>query len=465
MKLEEIEIEKIRPNPANVRMDAENDPTLERLADEIGTMGVVTPILVYPHPDIDGDYMVQEGHRRRLAALRAGLSTMPCLVLDAPARGELADLEVMMTTGRNHKPLNVLEEAHGFQRMLDLGLSESTIGKKFKKPKSEILTKARLTKAPEPIQDAYSFGRLDLLDVKKLQDLEDQGATGIVDRVVEEIARNEKMKYRTNVAHKIADAERRQRGETNQQRLDEAGAKQAPNDASYNGKFARATDLDSDAEHISAGHLYMIDFDGETTWWAPLKKAVEVSEEEKAEKQRIRALNGGLGISFRVREQFLVDQVRKKDGGVSEKQDTALLLDALWSDIRRLDDHLLGDVVGIMPPDGDMWTEAYTDWTERCRKKLAAFTWRQLARLAAVAKHRDLDKKLRTTGGFDRVGRSEYGSNEGVWRHRADWYRLLQDGFGYRLDQSEQDALAWAIDKAGESRDLANDVEVRDADH
>src|SRR6185312_5393755 len=151
-RLEELQIEMIRVNPANIRSDIDtNTDKMQRLSNEIKTMGLVEPLRVYPHPEIEGDYLLQDGHRRRLAAIAAGLSTVPCLIVDAPKRGTLEDIEVMMTTGRNHEILTVLEEARGFQAMLDLGLSESTIEKKYKKPKSEIATKAKIDKAPEGV--------------------------------------------------------------------------------------------------------------------------------------------------------------------------------------------------------------------------------------------------------------------------------------------------------------------------
>ena len=112
---EEIQIEKVRANPANIREDLGD---MERLAAEVKTVGIRSPLVVYPHPDIEGDFMIQEGHRRRQAALAAGLSELPCIIVEAPKR-PAEDVEVMLSTGRNHKPLTRLEEARGESRFLE----------------------------------------------------------------------------------------------------------------------------------------------------------------------------------------------------------------------------------------------------------------------------------------------------------------------------------------------------------
>ena len=449
--IEDVQIEKIRPNPANIRDEIDTDgEAMQRLASEVATLGIVSPLLVYPHPQIEGDYMVQEGHRRRLAALRVGLSTVPCIIREAPARGELADLEVMMTTGRNHQPLTALEEARGFQRMLDLGLNESTIGKKFKRPKSEVLAKARLAAAPEPVRNAYGHGLMDLEQAKALQDLEDAGKADVFERVVEKLDAEAGRGWKVNVSREIHAATLEVESERETERLTAMGAKAAPMDVGYSGKFDEADNDLTDQEHIDAGHVFKIQRhgDGEVHWYAPRAQAkAAASEEEKAEKHTLRALAGGLAISFRVRREFLVEQVRSKDGGVDEATDKEMLLELLWPELARLDDELLGDISGIhKPADADLsgygegW-QKYQDWKAKVKARFATFSWRQLTRAYALREHQDTDKQLRYPKNFDR---SVY-----EWSFRKRWLDRVQAWFGYRLDQSEQDTLEHFKAKGG----------------
>src|SRR5829696_5956229 len=67
-------------DPDNVRRDGAGD--LDTLAASIRAHGLLQPLGVARE---GAGYRVVYGSRRREAALRAGLSTVPCLLVDAPA--------------------------------------------------------------------------------------------------------------------------------------------------------------------------------------------------------------------------------------------------------------------------------------------------------------------------------------------------------------------------------------------
>ncbi|MBM6622641.1 ParB N-terminal domain-containing protein [Micrococcaceae bacterium RIT802] len=445
-RLEELQIEMIRVNPANIRSEIDTGTDkMQRLTAELKTMGMVEPLQVYPHPDIEGDYMLRDGHRRRLAAIAAGLSTVPCLIVDAPKRGTLDDVEVMMTTGRNHEPLTVLEEARGFQALLDLGMNESTIGKKFKKPKSEVVAKAKLTQAPEGVQKAYGYQRLDLEGVKRLQELEAGGAADVYERVTARIEERATGATLIDMERLILTEERDLEKQRLLESVEALGAEKAPYEASYGGQWVEAPAM-SDHEHAEAGDKYLIhtpySYDNDNpestvTWYRKSKKAaVEVSDEEKAEKEQLRALAGGLGISFQVRRTFLAKQVADPLGGVNQATDQEMLFELLWPDISRLDDELLGDITGIhKPEDADEYGkhDIRLGWLGKVEARFRTFSWRQLVRAYALYENQDTDKQLRNVKNFDRTTYE--------WRTRQKWLTRLQTWFGYRLDQSEQDVL------------------------
>ncbi|ALV45811.1 hypothetical protein MB46_10300 [Arthrobacter alpinus] len=455
-RFEEIAIEKVRANKANIRLDLGD---LERLTEEIRTMGVVSPVVVYPHPELEGDFLVKDGHRRRQASINAGKSFLPCIVEDAPVRGEMDDVEAMLTTGRNHLALSVLEEAQGFQRLLDLGLNESTIGKKFKKPKSEIIAKARVKRSPEAVQQAYGFGRLDLEGVKKLQELEDSGQGGLYDRVVESIENGDK-RFTLDLERTIARAEQEQAKAVLQARMEAIGAPTAPDDVHGSNKWDRVRDVEgeelSDEEHVAAGHYWTTSYDGSRTYWfSPLAVArPDISEAEKAEKQRLRALNAELSISYPVRRQFIANQIRSKDGA-GEDADKELLFDLLWGDITKMDDETLGDISGIhKPADADGYVEENA-WRDRVKAVLQKMSWRQLARAATYGQRKDTDRQLRFAKSFDRTVYD--------WSNRRSWLEQVQTHFGYRFDQAEQDVLELFKTKGGSysSRNLTEGTNRR----
>ena len=441
---EEIQIEKVRANPANIREDLGD---MERLAAEVKTVGIRSPLVVYPHPDIEGDFMIQEGHRRRQAALAAGLSELPCIIVEAPKR-PAEDVEVMLSTGRNHKPLTRLEEARGFQTLLDLGLNESTIGKKFKQPKSEVVTKARITKADEKLRDAYGKGAIDLVAAKRLQDLEDAGRTGVYERVVDQVHTQATRGYATgNVERAIAEAELQEEIRTEKERLTALGGEEGAPDISYSGKYSPVHGL-TDEEHVAAGHLWRVGHnygseEATTTWYAKNAKAKpEPTEQEKAEKQQLRALAGGLAISYRVRRQFVVEQILDPQGGVDQATDQRMLFELLVPGLLEMDDEVLVDLTGIARPEGaeQMYSPKRTEWVGKVRDRLSTFTWRQLARAYALRRYEESDRALRNPKSFER----DY-----YWSDRRDWLNNVQQWFGYRLDQTEQDTLTFFRDKAG----------------
>ena len=68
------EISDFPDHPFKVRMVE----SMTELADSVKERGVLHPMLVRPMPD--GGYQMVAGHRRKMAAELAGLSTVPCIV-------------------------------------------------------------------------------------------------------------------------------------------------------------------------------------------------------------------------------------------------------------------------------------------------------------------------------------------------------------------------------------------------
>lgn len=467
MNYDEVDISRVRPNPANIR---EGLGDLTRLTAEVMTMGVQQPLKVYPHPTLAGDFLIQDGHRRRQAAVNAGKTRLPVLIVDPPARGELDDVETMLTTGRNHQALTRMEEARGFQRLLDLGLNESTIGKKFKQPKSEIVAKARVAASTESVQSLYGRGGFDLEDVKRLQDLEDAGQVGVFEEVLGKLDEAVSLNRGVSLPNLIARATDEQVLTAVRDELTAMGGVEAPEEAYYSNQFDRVfptgEDDDNTVEaHIAAGHLFYVTYsDPAPKWYRKLTVAKpSLSDIEKAEKQAQRKLSPGLSAAFQVRRRFIAEQIRTKNGGTSEAADKGMLFNALWNDISRLDAVTLGDIVGFHRPDDcDDYTPVGRAWMEKVKTAMAGLSWRQLARAAAYSARQDTDKQLRFAKNFDRTSYD--------WSHRRAWLHEAQANFGYQLDPTEIEALQHFADKGGsyhpstipegENRNPEEDVEI-----
>lgn len=57
-----------------------DEAELEQLTENVRSSGILQPLIVRVHPTIQGDFEIVAGHRRREAARRAGMETVPCQV-------------------------------------------------------------------------------------------------------------------------------------------------------------------------------------------------------------------------------------------------------------------------------------------------------------------------------------------------------------------------------------------------
>lgn len=117
--LKQISIELIDPHPENPR---KNLGDLTELAESIKTNGIMQNLTVVPKDD--GRYMAVIGHRRLAAAKLAGLETVPCAVVDMDRKTQLS---TMLLENMQRSELSYIEQADGFQLMLDLGETVESI--------------------------------------------------------------------------------------------------------------------------------------------------------------------------------------------------------------------------------------------------------------------------------------------------------------------------------------------------
>lgn len=451
-RFEEVQIDRVRPNEANIREDMGD---MVSLTAELKTIGIRNPLLVYPHPLVEGDFLVQDGHRRLQAARDNGALFVPCLVVDAPKRGLREDVEVMLSTGRAAKVLNPLEVSFGFEQLVADGMDETTIGKKYKIPKSEVVARARVLSQPKKLQDRFAAGQVDLVTMKRIQELEDSGATEVFDAVVAEVDRRGDNKWNYDVEKLIVESERDVAVAAVKAELDGAGAVRGDYNMPYDGKHDKVEDSLSVEGHVEAGHKYLFQHGTASVYWYEKRVVAKpvVSAEEIAEKQIQRSLDADLSIQGRVRQKFLIDQVIAKDGGAGATADFDLLFTLMWDRIGRADDELLATLSGITEPvepvepdDVDNYDEdtVHDEWLARVKKQFRKFTWQQLARAAAVANNWHNDDSLSSVKGFDR--------DKYEWATHRDWLTTVQESFGYRLDETERNAVLWGETRGGTSR-------------
>ncbi|SAY49973.1 Chromosome-partitioning protein ParB (plasmid) [Komagataeibacter rhaeticus] len=78
MELREVDPKTLLDNPENPRKSAPNEAEERQLALNVKAVGIIHPPLVRETP---GGLMIVAGHRRRRAAVRAGLKTIQVTVV------------------------------------------------------------------------------------------------------------------------------------------------------------------------------------------------------------------------------------------------------------------------------------------------------------------------------------------------------------------------------------------------
>jgi len=150
-----VPIDLVQRNPGQPRKSFD-ETELNELASSIRTHGVLQPILV--RPIAGGKYEIVAGERRWRAAQRAGLHTIPAVVRDL---NEVEVLEIAIVENVQRMDLNPIEEANGFQALIDrFGRTQEEIAEAVGKSRPHIANMLRLLKLPEDIQEMVRDGRL-----------------------------------------------------------------------------------------------------------------------------------------------------------------------------------------------------------------------------------------------------------------------------------------------------------------
>lgn len=170
-ELRHLPIREVSPNPDQPRKHFAQGP-LEELTASIASLGVVEPIVVRPQGD---GWSIVAGERRWRAATAAGLETIPALVRD-----DLDDHDafvVSMVENVLRKDMNPIEEADGYQRLIDSGLTVEELSVRLGKRASAIKAALTLRTLEPGIRELVALGHLSAWDGTRLATLSWNGQT------------------------------------------------------------------------------------------------------------------------------------------------------------------------------------------------------------------------------------------------------------------------------------------------
>lgn len=140
-----LRTDEIQPNPAQPRRQFREDE-LAQLSNSIEQFGVINPLSVRMRL---GKFELIAGERRLRAAKMAGLTEVPCILLDVNM--EESSL-LALVENLQRKDLDFVEEAEGIARLIrTYSLSQEEAAQRLGKSQSAIANKLRLLKLPSDV--------------------------------------------------------------------------------------------------------------------------------------------------------------------------------------------------------------------------------------------------------------------------------------------------------------------------
>ncbi len=144
----------IRPNPAQPRQLFREEP-LEELAESIRQHGILQPLSVRR---VGTSYELIAGERRLRAGILAGLTEIPCIIM------QMTDRESSMTAlveNLQRQDLDFIEEARGIDLLLSRwNMSQEQVAKLLGKSQSAVANKLRLLRHSPQVLEALRQGAL-----------------------------------------------------------------------------------------------------------------------------------------------------------------------------------------------------------------------------------------------------------------------------------------------------------------
>lgn len=195
------EIDDMPDHPFKVRMD---DEDMIELVDSVKSYGVLTPATLRQKED--GRYECIAGHRRRVAAAKAGLITIPAEVRDVTH-----DEGIIMMAHSNRQRSKILPSEKAFAYKMELealkrqgkrtDLTSSPVGMKLKgkqsldiigdasgESRNQIHRYIRLTHLCQPLLEMVDQGRIAIRPAVELSYLTEREQTDLLDTIASEDA-------------------------------------------------------------------------------------------------------------------------------------------------------------------------------------------------------------------------------------------------------------------------------------
>lgn len=155
---------------------------LAALTASLEKSGVLQPLLVRPLTGEEGQYEIIAGERRWRAAQNAKLHQVPVIVQKI---NDVTALELGIIENVQRADLNPIEEAEGYQRLIDeFAYTQAELAETIGKSRSHIANLLRLTAAPDAVRAALVAGSISMGHARALLGVDD--AAALVKQIIKE---------------------------------------------------------------------------------------------------------------------------------------------------------------------------------------------------------------------------------------------------------------------------------------
>ena len=156
-KQSNLKIDEIISNPYQPRKTFD-DEKLNDLTNSIKERGIIQPIVVRPSKSQNEKFEIIAGERRWLAAKKANLDSVPVVILNVD---DEKSLEFAIVENVQRQDLNPIEEAKGYQKLIDeFNYNQEKLSKFIGKSRSYIANSLRLLSLSPDVIDHTEKGDL-----------------------------------------------------------------------------------------------------------------------------------------------------------------------------------------------------------------------------------------------------------------------------------------------------------------
>ena len=147
-----------------------NKDSLDELTNSIKERGIIQPIVVRKSEEYNSKYEIIAGERRWLASQNAGLHEIPAIIIEAD---DLKSLEFAIVENVQRHDLNSIEEAQGYQRLMnEFGYDQEKVAKFIGKSRAHVANCIRLLSLPNDVIELIETDQLSQGHAKILVGLE-----------------------------------------------------------------------------------------------------------------------------------------------------------------------------------------------------------------------------------------------------------------------------------------------------